>query len=300
MRGAVLRGSIWARAWLALAGTLAVSATSPEAFHVERLDLPGISSPEWESHPAIDPRTGDLWFVRSDANFAGWRLLTARCTKEGWQRATSAAIAAPGLEADPWFTADGSILYFISTRANAKNESRALDIWQARRDRHGNWAPPERLSEPVNSDAAEWFPRPAPDGWLYFGSRRAGGLGKDDIWRARKERAHWRVENAGPAINGPGAEYEFQPSPDGRWALLATDEGLYRVEHGSRGWQRRVRYDADINATGAEIGPMIVPNETAFVFSRDAGAGRSGELFLAYQGRKPLWPVCRNQPRHRR
>ncbi|WP_281292441.1 hypothetical protein [Terriglobus albidus] len=29
-------------------------------------------------------------------------------------------------------------------------------------------------------------PPPASDGWLYFGSRRPGGLGKDDIWRARQ------------------------------------------------------------------------------------------------------------------
>ena len=288
------------RAWLTAAGTLAIGASAPAPLHVERLDLPGISSPEWESHPAIDPRTGDLWFVRSDAHFSGWRLLASRCAKRGWQPASPAPIAAPGLEADPWFSPDGNSLYFISTRASGKAESRALDIWQARRKRDGSWAPPVRLPEPVNSDEAEWFPRPAADGWLYFGSRRAGGLGKDDIWRARSEHGRWRVENAGPAINSAGAEYEFQPSPDGRWALLATDDGLYRVEHGTSGWQRRVRYGADINVTGAEIGPAIGPESSAFLFSRDMGADRSGELFLAYPGRRPSWPLCRDAAQHPR
>jgi len=30
----------------------------------------GISSPKFESHPAFDPRTGDLYFVRSSPGFS--------------------------------------------------------------------------------------------------------------------------------------------------------------------------------------------------------------------------------------
>ena len=35
---------------------------------IKHWDAPAISSPNWESHPAFDPRSGDLWFVRSDPN----------------------------------------------------------------------------------------------------------------------------------------------------------------------------------------------------------------------------------------
>ena len=35
----------------------------------------GISSPQFESHAAFDPRTGDLYFVRSSPQFTGWRIL---------------------------------------------------------------------------------------------------------------------------------------------------------------------------------------------------------------------------------
>lgn len=39
--------------------------------------------------------------------------------------------------------------------------------------------------------------RAAPDGWLLFSSRRAGWLGKDDIWRARRQMDDsWHAENA--------------------------------------------------------------------------------------------------------
>jgi len=58
-----------------------------ERSSIKHWDAPAISSPNWESHPAFDPRTGDLWFVRSDPKFSGWHLLVrAVATEHGWRR----------------------------------------------------------------------------------------------------------------------------------------------------------------------------------------------------------------------
>jgi hypothetical protein len=142
----------------------------------------------------------------------------------------------------------------------------------------------------VNSDAAEWFPRPAVDGWLYFGSRRPAGHGKDDIWRARERDGHWVVENLGPGINTAANESEFQPAPDGRWGLISTDEGLVRAVATAHGWRRDRLYP---NQNGTEIGPLIAPDSSSFMFSRDAGDGASGELFIARVASGVGWiPKC--------
>jgi hypothetical protein len=259
---------------------------------VRRWDVPAISSPMWESHPAIDPVTRDLWFVRSDAKFSGWRILVSRCVHGGWAAPEPMPFAEAGLEADPHFTPDGRSLYFIASHGSGSLRSEALDIWRVDRDRTGHWLRPERLPAPVNSDAAEWFPRPARDGWLYFGSHREGGFGQDDIWRARRTPGgKWQVENAGREINGAGDEYEFQPSPDGRWALLSADSGLYRLERTAHGWGHKRALGPEINGTRTEIGPMILADGRSFLFSRDAGDGRSGELYLS--GDAKAAPSCR-------
>src|SRR6187431_1335441 len=76
----------------------------------------GISSPQFESHAAFDPRTGDLYFVRSSPKFEGWLIFVSQCTARGWSDPVPPIFAGDGVEADPWFTSDGRHLYFISTR----------------------------------------------------------------------------------------------------------------------------------------------------------------------------------------
>ena len=273
--------------------TLASIAVPADVPTIQRWGPTGASSPDWESHPAIDPRTGDLWFVRSDKSFSGWHLLVARCNAGRWAVPVAPSLAEPGLEADPWFSPDGGTIWFISTRRTHSDRSADLDIYRTRRGRDGAWMEPERLPAPINSDASEWFPRPATDGWLYFGSRRSGGFGKDDIWRARVREREWTVENLGAGINSAGSEYELEPSPDGRWGILSTDNGLYRVVRTAVGWRRQSKYGPSVNKNGTEIGPMILPDGKTFVFSRDVGGNESGELLVAYaRGRSSSVAHC--------
>ncbi len=247
---------------LALISIAAIGSAGEEPYAVQHLGLPSISSPMWESHAATDPITGDLWFVRSNTDFSRWQILVSHCGKGILEPPTASPVAAPGIEADPYFTPDGRTLYYISSQRTGSRSSADLDIWKVSRDSRGRWLKPERLPEPVNSAFAEWFPRQAADGWLYFGSRRPGGLGQDDIWKAKlNPQGRWTVENAGPEINSPDAEYEFLPSPDGGWALLSTNKGIYHLEHSPGGWTKRLLVGKEVNANGTEIGLTLLTPE---------------------------------------
>ena len=251
----------------------------------------GVSSTQWESHPAFDPVTGDFYFVRSSPAFEGWHLLVSRCTAAGWSNPEPPSFASDAVEADPWFTPDGASLYFISTRTFAGKKGKDLDIWRIERTAGGSWGAPERLPEPVNSSETEWFPRLAPDGSLYFGSKRPGGLGGNDIWRARRDEAgRWSAENLGAAINTPGDEYEPLPNADGKRMIVATAEGFFESQLTPEGWSERRKLGAEINANGTEIGPLFSPDGNSILFSRDTKGPDSGEFFVWREGATGDWP----------
>ncbi|MGK6319326.1 TolB family protein [Sphingomonas sp. DT-204] len=280
------------RSWRRLAAVAAV-ALSPAALAADTgwVPPPPLSTGQFESHPAFDPLTGDVWFVRSKPDFSGWRILYSRCGPRGWEPAQDTPIAGDGLEADPVFTDGGRRLWFISSRSTDGIRRKDMDIWTVVRGADDRWGTPERLPAPVNSEGQEWFPRPAPDGWLYFGSNRPGGAGKTDIWRARRANGRWTVENAGPAINGPGDDYEPLVSPDGTRMLIATAEGYYESRRGPRGWQPRTKLGPDYNVNGTEIGALFAPDGKAVLIARDVGGGKSGELVLIGKP-EPHWPPC--------
>lgn len=251
----------------------------------------GISSPLFESHAAFDPRTGDLYFVRSSPAFEGWRILVSRCTAKGWSEPKPPAFAGDGVEADPYFTRDGRSLYFISTRSWKGLKRKDLDIWRVDRGKDGIWGSPARLPEPVNSTGAEWFPRPGPDGWLYFGSDRPGGLGGNDIWRAQADAAgRWTVENLGPAVNTAGDEYEPLPSADGFRLIVMAEGGLYESRKSQVGWSPRAKLGAEVNVNGTEIGALFSPSGRSLLFARDTKGPDSGEFFVWHEIGSEAWP----------
>lgn len=280
---------------LAVISPIAFAAATVSAWSPVR-----VSSQQFESHAAFDPVSGDLYFVRSSPQFRGWRILTSRCGRDGWTEPAAPAIAGDGVEADPWFTRDGRRLYFISTRTTDGVSRNDLDIWQVDRGEDGMWHTPVRLPAPVNSTGHEWFPRIAADGWLYFGSDRAGGHGKTDIWRAReREPGRWEVENAGAAINSSGDEFEAEISPDGSRMILMADDGYYESTLAPTGWAPRRRMGSEINRNGTEVGALFSPSGHSLLFSRDTKGPLSGEFLVWRWGSDVGWPPACPGLKHR-
>jgi hypothetical protein len=281
----------------AAAAVLALAASAAAGAPVEPWKPEGVSSPQFESHAAFDPVTDDFYFVRSSPSFEGWRIFVTRCGAEGWSKPEPWPLAGDGLEADPWFTADGRTLWFISSRSTDGVKRKDLDIWKVERDAAGKWGTPVRLPEPVNSNGPEWFPRPSSDGWLYFGSSRPGGLGRNDIWRAREKDGTWTVENLGPAINTAADEYEPLPSPDGTRLIIMAADGLYasRLENGR--WSKKTKLPQEVNAGGMVIGAVLSPSGKSLLFARDTGSPDSGEFFVLREGGAEAWPpACPAKP----
>lgn len=253
---------------------------------VERWSAAPFSSNQYESHPAFDPRTRDLYFVRSAPDFSGWRIFVSTCGRRGYAEPRPPSFAgAEGLEADPFFTEDGQTLYFISSRSENGRPQRDLDIWRVTRGEDNVWGAPEHLPEPVNSEGQEWFPRLTRDGWLYFGSDRPGGHGRTDIYRAQADGVGgWRVQNLGPTINTSGDEYEAEFNARGDRMVLMADGDLYESRLRDNEWSPRGKLGDGVNTSAMEVGPLLSPSGDSLMFARDSGdPSLSGEIYRLAQ-----------------
>ncbi|KRC36812.1 MULTISPECIES: PD40 domain-containing protein [unclassified Lysobacter] len=256
-----------------------------QAASPQRWTPTAIASDQYESSPTFTPDGRELYFMRSDRSFGRYRLLMSRCENGAWSAPVPPPFAGPAAaqEADPYVSADGRRLYYVSSRGGTDPDD--LDIWRVERSADGLWSKPERLPAPVNSTASELLPREDADGTLYFGSSRPGGPGLTDIYVGRpRNGGGWDVSLLGPPISTAEQEYEVEISRDGRQLILVGQRGdgrshLYRYQREGGRWVANGRVPAREDVF--QVGPLLSPRGDRVLFGQVASERDSGELFLA-------------------
>jgi Tol biopolymer transport system component len=235
-----------------------------------------VSTGEFESHPAFAPDGRTLYFVRSTPEFTDWKIYVSQHSDGRWSAPKVAPFSGKHRDADPFVTADGKQLYFISDRPVDGKAKEDMDIWVMDRTRDGDWGEPRNLGAPINTTASEWFPTLAANGTLYFGSSRPGGHGKTDLYRARFADGKFaEPENLGTAVNSAADEFEGCIAPDesflvfmslGRADSLGGGD-LYISYQKDGKWTPARNLGPKINGPGLEISPYLSPEGKYFFFS---------------------------------
>ncbi|MGD9347795.1 MAG: tetratricopeptide repeat protein, partial [Candidatus Aminicenantes bacterium] len=124
------------------------------------------------------------------------------------------------------FAPDSKTLYFTSKRPVREGGelSRHGNIWMTQLTSSG-WTPPQILESPINTaDSHDCGGSLTEDGTLYFFSRREGGFGANDIYRAKLVNGKYpEVENLGKVINTEYWEYDAFIAPDESYLIFSSD-----------------------------------------------------------------------------
>ena len=245
----------------------------PEVF------APGvISQGDHESHPSFTPDGSELYFLKNMPDFSFWTIVVSLYKNGRWSEPEVAPFSGQYSDADPFITANGKRLYFISNRPLKNVKKEDLDIWYVDRTSTG-WSEPQNPGAPINSDGNEWYPTIASNGTIYFGSDRKGGIGKTDIYRCKFTNGKYeKEENLGEPVNSKYDEYEPWISPDQKFLFMMAGrpEGkgafdLYISYNKDGTWTTPTNLGDAINSPGYEFSPQISPDGKYFFFTSSKG-----------------------------
>jgi hypothetical protein len=110
-------------------------------------------------------------------------------------------------------SSNGKKLYFTSNR----EEGIDLDIYVSEKDAAGEWGPPQKLGENVNTEYNEDTPFITRyDTVIYFSSEGFNSMGGYDIFRSAVRNGNWsKPDNLGYPINSTDDDRSYQPVNDG-------------------------------------------------------------------------------------
>lgn len=235
-----------------------------------------VSTGKYESHPAFSPDGRTLYFVRSTPEFTDWTIYVSNHSDGRWSEPKVAPFSGKHRDADPFITADGRQLYFISDRPVDDKPKEDMDIWVMDWIQGGDWGEPRNLDAPVNTTASEWFPTVAASGTLYFGSSRPGGHAKTDLYRARRKGDKFaEPENLGPSVNSAADEFEPCVAADESFLIFmalgrpdSLGGGDLYISYQKEGkWSPAKNVGPKVNRPALEISPYLSADGKYFFFS---------------------------------
>jgi len=121
---------------------------------------------------------------------------------------------------------DEKTLLLSLKRKDSKGKS---DLYVSFLKDDGKWSKPLNLGDDINTTDAELSPYLADDmRTIYFASNREGGLGKFDLYMARREDDSYlkwtKPVNLGKTINSSGSDISIAFSATGDQAILSSDK----------------------------------------------------------------------------
>jgi hypothetical protein len=246
---------------------------------VPELFAPGVvSTGMFTRDVAISPDGKEIYFCVAIGNYTYSTILYSREVNGQWIPPEIVPFSGgPGiLDFEPALSADGSRLYFLSTRPDGDEEAGDQDIWMVERDKQGSWGIPQNLGEPVNTDGGEFFPSLTTDGTLYF-TRNEKGSALNQIFRSRfVDGAFQEPELLPEQVNCGTNRFNAFVAPDESYMIVpavgmpdAFDGAdyymVFRDENDK--WSEPVNMGAEVNQDNARgWSPYVSPDGKAFFF----------------------------------
>lgn len=273
--------------------------SAPGAMALSEFGIEGmgvVSTKANEAQATISPDGQRIvWASDRPGGAGGWDLWQARLRDGRWQDPAPLALNTAGDETDPFFSHDGTTLWFASNRAGGRG---GFDLYRVAVLADGGVGPVMALPEAIDTRADERRPALRADGQaLLFARNGKGGQGGFDLYRAAV-----RGSDVAEVVALPAPLNSAADELGGDWlgtggALLFTRlaDGHSQVwqvgcDYGTAAVPLGLSFNTADGQTGAPVVDASKPSEV--VVAGQARSPRAGGLDL-YRLRTPAVTGCR-------
>ena len=236
-----------------------------------------ISTGAPEFHPAFSPDDKRIYFSRMDATFTS-SILMMKETGDGWTGPITADFSGEFNDAAPFFSPDGSDLYFMSMRPRTGEAEPGPDahLWKLSVEEI-DLERPTYVGSPTGHTRGWWTARLHSDGFFYFG---CGALAKDLLRTRYADGSFDTPQSLGPVINDPDAvDVEPALAPDGSFIVFYSAGRPDQMGAGLVGdlyvsfrrrddsWGPPINLGPEVTSESEENWPVISPDGRYLFFS---------------------------------
>lgn len=221
---------------------------------------------------AVSPTGDEIFYTLQTRGFSA--IIQVKKINGKWNEPETASFSGMYNDLEPAFSADGNILYFVSSRPLDKSgKQKDYDIWLVKKTNDG-WGMPQNLGSPVNSAKDEYYPSVAKNGNMYF-TRAVEGR-EEDIMLCRYSNGVYDTAVSLPdAINSDADEFNAFVDPDEQYIIYSVygkkDFGrgdLYISKKDKDGnWLPAQNLGDVVNTEGTDYCPYITPDKQYFFFT---------------------------------
>ena len=250
---------------------------NPEQLEVFGQDY--ISTPLQERDIAISPEGNQLVYTLGDYKQTIRSLVSIKKKGEQWGDKEILSFSGNYNDIEPFFSADGSKLFFASNRPLGKDSTRTdYNIWYAEQV-NGKWNNPIALDTLVNSTGDEFYPSVSSNGNLYFTATRTDGIGREDIFVSTFSKGKYSFPvPLDSTVNTKAFEFNAFISPDedllifssyGRPDGLGGGDLYYSKKDKTGKWSEAENLGELINSDKLDYCPFIDIPRNNFYFTSD-------------------------------
>lgn len=223
---------------------------------------------------AISPEGDEIYFARMSEDRV-WDIFYAKWENDSWSEPEITSFSSPYTDADPYFTADGKKLFFLSSRPLKECEEprKMPDIWYVEKTNDG-WSEPVNLEAINTEEFGETFMSLTNDDDIIFASNRDTDK-EHSIFKAKFNGTDYDTPEPFPANIKVQGFANPLIARDGSYLIFESDQyegfggdDLYITFRNGEEWSEPVNLGPEVNTQFVEGGPFVTDDGRHLIFAR--------------------------------